>query len=176
MLFFYHFTVLTFFYRYMFQQLWFYWLKDGIPSSSGVADTYKTTSLFIFVSSHALFYQRNPRLPYTCSCSPSLPCSVVPHFRPVPFRILDLSSVPFRSVPLRSVKQPPPTQTWWVIVKGYCLLPECSAGYLELRRLKLKHTWQLTACLLQIINGSLPTGSTISIMMVVKRQDGKGHA
>ena len=43
------------------------------------------------------------------------------------------------------------------------LLPESSAGYLELRRLKLKRTWQLTACLLQIINGSLPTGSTISI-------------
>ena len=39
------------------------------------------------------------------------------------------------------------------------LLPECSAGYLELRRLKLKYTWQLTACLLQIINGRLPTGS-----------------
>ena len=60
------------------------------------------------------------------------------------------------------------------------LLPECSAGNLELRRLKLKRTWQLTACLLQIINGSLPTGSTISIMTVVKRlharQDGKGHA
>ena len=49
------------------------------------------------------------------------------------------------------------------------LLPECSAGCLELRRLKLKHTWQLTACLLHIINGSLPTGSTISITMVVKR-------
>ena len=56
------------------------------------------------------------------------------------------------------------------------LLLECSAGYLELRQLKLKHTWQLTACLLQIINGSLPTGSTISITKVVKRQDGKGHA
>jgi len=27
------------------------------------------------------------------------------------------------------------------------LLLEC-AGYLQLRRLKLKHTWQLTACLL----------------------------
>ena len=40
------------------------------------------------------------------------------------------------------------------------LLLECSAGYLELRQLKLKHTWQLTACLLQIINGRLPTGST----------------
>ena len=48
------------------------------------------------------------------------------------------------------------------------LLPESSAGYLELRRLKSKHTWQLTACLLQIINGSLPTGSTISITTVVK--------
>ena len=40
------------------------------------------------------------------------------------------------------------------------VLSECSAGYLELRRLKLKHTWQLTPCLLQIINGRLPTGST----------------
>ena len=49
------------------------------------------------------------------------------------------------------------------------LLPECSPGNLELRRLKLKCTWQLTACLLQIINGSLPTGSTISITTVVKR-------
>ena len=35
------------------------------------------------------------------------------------------------------------------------LLPECSVGYLE-----LKHTWHLTPCLLQIINGRLPTGST----------------
>ena len=34
------------------------------------------------------------------------------------------------------------------------LLPECSAGNLESRRLKLKHKWQLTACLLQIIDGS----------------------
>ena len=34
------------------------------------------------------------------------------------------------------------------------------------RRLKLKHTWQLTACLLQIINSSLPTSSTISITTV----------
>ena len=49
------------------------------------------------------------------------------------------------------------------------LLPEGSAGYLELRRLKLKHTWQLTACLLQIINGSLPTGSRISITTVIKQ-------
>ena len=30
----------------------------------------------------------------------------------------------------------------------------------QLRRLKLKHTWHLTPCLLQIINGRLPTGST----------------
>ena len=49
------------------------------------------------------------------------------------------------------------------------LLPECTASYLELRRLKLKHTWQLTACLLQIINGSLRTGSTILITTVVKQ-------
>jgi len=40
------------------------------------------------------------------------------------------------------------------------LVAECSVGYLELRRLKLKHTWHLTPCLLQIINGRLPTGST----------------
>ena len=50
--------------------------------------------------------------------------------------------------------------TWWVIVKGYC---QSSAP------VKLKHTWQLTACLLQIINSSLPTGRTISITTVVKR-------
>ena len=46
------------------------------------------------------------------------------------------------------------------------LLPECSTSCLELRRLKLKHTWQLTACLRHIINGSLPTGSTISITTI----------
>jgi len=44
--------------------------------------------------------------------------------------------------------------------------PECSASYLELRQLNI---WQLTACLLQIINGSLLTGSTISITTVVKQ-------
>ena len=46
---------------------------------------------------------------------------------------------------------------------GEGLLPECSVGYPELRRLKLKHAWQLTPCLyvlLQIMNGRLPTGST----------------
>ena len=42
---------------------------------------------------------------------------------------------------------------------------ECSVGYLELRRLKLrrlklKYTWQLTPCLLLIIDGRLPTGGT----------------
>ena len=46
------------------------------------------------------------------------------------------------------------------VVDREVLLPQCSVGYLELRRLKLKHTWQLTPCLLQIINGRLPTGST----------------
>ena len=45
-------------------------------------------------------------------------------------------------------------------MKGYC---QSSAP------VELKHTWQLTACLLQIINGSLPTGRTISITTVVKR-------
>jgi len=40
------------------------------------------------------------------------------------------------------------------------LLLECSAGYLELRQLKLKYTWRLTTCSLQIINGRLPTGCT----------------
>jgi len=44
--------------------------------------------------------------------------------------------------------------------EGLLVLPECSAAHLELRRLKLKHTWQLTPCLLQIINGRLPTGCT----------------
>ena len=43
------------------------------------------------------------------------------------------------------------------------LLPECSVGDPERKRLKLKHAWQLTPCLyvlLQIINGRLPMGST----------------
>ena len=43
---------------------------------------------------------------------------------------------------------------------GEGLLLECSISYLELRRLKWKHTGQLTPCLLQIINGRLPTGSS----------------
>ena len=33
-------------------------------------------------------------------------------------------------------------------------------GLLELRRLNLKYTWQVTPCLLHIIDGRLPTGST----------------
>ena len=36
------------------------------------------------------------------------------------------------------------------------ILPKCSAGYLELRRLKLKHTWQLTACLLKSSTAACP--------------------
>ena len=41
--------------------------------------------------------------------------------------------------------------------------PECSVGDPERRRLKLKHTWQLTLSLyvlLQIMNSRLPAGST----------------
>ena len=49
--------------------------------------------------------------------------------------------------------------SWWAKPKGLFL--ECSVGYLELRRLKLKYTWQFTLCLLQIINGRLPTGKQI---------------
>jgi len=47
----------------------------------------------------------------------------------------------------------------WAKHEGLFL--ECSIVYrLELRRLKLKYTWQLTPCLLQIIDGRLPTGNT----------------
>ena len=56
------------------------------------------------------------------------------------------------------------------------LLLECSIGYLESRWLKLKYTWQLTPCLLQIIDSRLPTGSTNSITMVVEVTSGKSHA
>ena len=63
----------------------------------------------------------------------------------------------------------------WAKPKGLFL--ECSVGYLELRRLKLKYTWQFTLCLLQIIDSRLPTGSTnqVSITMVVEVASGKGH-
>ena len=58
------------------------------------------------------------------------------------------------------------------------LLPECSVSYLELRQLKLKHTWHLTPCLLQIINGWLHTGQYKFrwITIVVEVASGKGHA
>ena len=57
------------------------------------------------------------------------------------------------------------------------LLPECSIGYLELRRLKLKHTWQLIPCLLQITKCRLPTGSTnFNQGFEQLLQDGKGQA
>ena len=70
-------------------------------------DTRNTTSLFIFVSSHALLYHRNLHLSCTCSCTPSLPCSVIQ-----PFRILDqfhsafrplFCSIPFRFIPFREI-------------------------------------------------------------------------
>ena len=66
--------------------------------------------------------------------------------------------------------------SWRAKPKGLFL--ECSVSYLELRRLKLKYTWQLTPCLLQIIDGRLSTGSTnqVSITTVVEVTSGKGHA
>ena len=47
---------------------------------------------------------------------------------------------------------------------------ECSVGYLELRRLKLKYTWQFTLCLLQTTGGRLLTGNAnqVSITMVIE--------
>ena len=39
------------------------------------------------------------------------------------------------------------------------LFLECSVGYLKLRQLKLKYTWQLT------LNGKLPTGSTNQVLI-----------
>ena len=65
-----------------------------------IADTRNTTSLFIFSSPYAVLHHRNQRLSCACSYSPSLH---VPRFRPVPFRILDRSSVPFRSAPFREI-------------------------------------------------------------------------
>ena len=47
------------------------------------------------------------------------------------------------------------------------LLLECSVGYMELRWLKLKHTWQLTACLLQSSTAGCPQAVQISITTVV---------
>jgi len=59
------------------------------------------------------------------------------------------------------------------------LLPECSAGYLELRQLKLKHTWQLN-CLFttnhqwQLAHRQYNFDHDDGY--AVARQDGKGHA
>ena len=53
---------------------------------------------------------------------------------------------------------------------------KCSVSYLEMRRQKLKHTWQLTSRLLQIIDGRLLTGSTNLIKMMVEVASGKSHA
>ena len=41
------------------------------------------------------------------------------------------------------------SESWWAKPEGLFL--ECSVRYLELRLLKLKYTWELTLCLLQII-------------------------
>ena len=68
------------------------------------------------------------------------------------------------------------SESRWAKPEGLFL--ECSVGYLELRQLKFKYTWELTLCLLQIIEGRLPTGSTnpVSITKVVEVASGKGHA
>ena len=50
------------------------------------------------------------------------------------------------------------------------ILLECSVSYLELRRLKLKYTWQLTP------GGRLPTGSTKFDHGGGGVASGKGHA
>ena len=42
--------------------------------------------------------------------------------------------------------------------------------------MKLKYTWQLNPCLLQIIDGRLPTGDTNPITTVVEVTSSKGHA
>ena len=63
-----------------------------------------------YTKHHQLFYllvsicRASPQKPATTMRSQSAPPTMfrdlaVPHFRPVPFRILDCSSVPFRSVP-----------------------------------------------------------------------------
>ena len=64
------------------------------------------------------------------------------------------------------------SESRWAKPEGLFL--ECSVGYLELRRLKLKYTWQLTLCLLQIIDGRLPTGSTNQVLIttVVEAEHG----
>ena len=56
------------------------------------------------------------------------------------------------------------------------LLPESSVDYLELRRLKLKHTLHLTPCLLRLSMAGCPQAVQISIMTVVEVASGKDHA
>ena len=46
------------------------------------------------------------------------------------------------------------------------LFLECSVGYLELRRLKLKYTWQLTLCLLHIIGSTNQVSITLTVIEV----------
>ena len=55
------------------------------------------------------------------------------------------------------------------------LLLECSVGYLELRQLKLRHTWQLTACLLQLSTAGCPQAVQISITTVVIKAVASGQ-
>ena len=56
------------------------------------------------------------------------------------------------------------------------LLPKCSIGNPERRRLKLKHAWQLTSGFLRIINSRLLTGSTNLIWTMIEDASGNGHA
>ena len=56
-------------------------------------------------------------------------------------------------------------------------IAKCSVGCLELRRLKLKCTWELTPCLLQIINAVCSQAvATNLITTVVEVASGKSHA
>ena len=58
---------------------------------------------------------------------------------------------------------------------GEGLLPECSIGDPEPRRLKLKHAWQLTPCRYRSLTAGFPQAVQISITTVVE-SPGKGHA
>ena len=63
---------------------------------------HKTPPAYLSSRPHAVLHHRNQRL--SCVCSYSLFRDLaVPHFRPVPFRTLDRSSVPFRSAPFREI-------------------------------------------------------------------------
>ena len=56
------------------------------------------------------------------------------------------------------------------------LLPESSVDYLELRRLKSKHTLHLTPCLLRLSTAGYPQAVQISITTVVEVASSKDHA